>query len=246
MPRLVIAVFISLFFVQLFSPIKSGPQQEENSLPSHSSTEGLAMTDAILRGRLQSAKEVYIELIGGADSGIPEWLQQNANCITVLPDAIGAAFFAGAKVGKGVASCRSQDDATWSPPLFVKLASGSLGWQIGADSIDLVLFMPNENAKTLLLRDRVTFGVDATIAAGPVGRSAEGHMNLNRNTIYAYSRAKGLFVGISANGTILSADEKANQDFYRRDGLTAAEILNAKRLSSLPQEGAEFISMLPK
>ena len=153
---------------------------------------------------------------GEPDKDIPQDLWDKAKCVIVIPSLKKAAFGIGGEYGKGMMSCRH--DAAWSAPVFMLLEKGSWGFQIGAESIDLVLLVMNERGMEKLLQDKVSLGADASVAAGPLGRTAQAATDAQMNAeIVSYSRAQGLFAGIDLSGGVLKADMDANRDLYGRE-----------------------------
>jgi lipid-binding SYLF domain-containing protein len=141
-------------------------------------------------------------------TSIPADYWTRTQCIVVIPNLKKAAFFVGGEYGKGVMSCRAGDE--WSAPLFMQLAKGSWGFQAGAQQVDLVLLVMNESGVQKLLQNKVTLGVDAAVAAGPVGRQAAAATDAQlKAEIISYSRAEGLFAGVDLSGGLLRPDEDA-------------------------------------
>lgn len=163
--------------------------------------------------RVQKAAEVAMAMRDAPDKGIPEELWSKANCVIVLPGVKKAAFGIGGEFGKGVMSCRTAN--SWSAPVFMEMAKGSFGFQIGAQEADLVLLVMNKNGIDKMLNDKVTLGADASVAAGPVGRTGVAATDARFNAqILSYSRARGLFAGIDVSGGVLRPDKDANADVY--------------------------------
>jgi lipid-binding SYLF domain-containing protein len=180
---------------------------------------------------IADAIEVLEELTASPDDGIPRHLLKRAEAIVVIPSLIKGGFIVGAKHGKGVMSLRDGD--TWSNPAFVKLTGGSIGWQIGVESVDLVMLVMNKKGVDELLEDRFTIGGTASLAAGPVGRQADAATNAQLSAeILAYSKAKGLFAGATLEGAGLHADDSDNEDFYGAD-LNLRQVLE-RRTSDAP------------
>jgi lipid-binding SYLF domain-containing protein len=174
--------------------------------------------------RVEDSIEVLRDLTAVPDEGIPQYLLQRAEAIVVVPDMIRGGFVIGAKHGKGIVSVRDRSRDSWSPPAFVAMTGGSLGWQIGAQSVDLILLVMNRNGMTRLLDNRFTLGGELSVVAGPVGRTANAATDVTlESEILAYSRAKGLFAGATLEGVSFRADEDANEAFYGRE-LTLREI----------------------
>lgn len=194
--------------------------------------------------RIQTATEVYQDLVNAPDRGVPQKLLDDCHCVAVIPHVVKAAFVVGGRHGKGIVSCKDSD-GKWSPPSFVTISGGSLGFQIGAEATDLVLFVMNEHGARSLLKSEFTLGGDASVAAGPVGRTASGGTDLRLNAeIYAYARAKGLFAGLSLEGASLNQDEKAIRTFYGED--TSPETLLFKQQAPrVPPAAESFQKSLP-
>lgn len=164
-------------------------------------------------GRLQDAANVVRALRAAPDNGIPDELWSKAHCVAVIPGMKKAAFIFGGEYGKGAMSCRNADG--WSAPLFLQLAKGSWGLQIGGEEVDLVLLVMNRDGVDRMLNNKVTLGADASVAAGPVGRAAtastDGQVTAK---ILSYSRARGAFAGINLSGGVLRPDTDANTEYY--------------------------------
>jgi SH3 domain-containing YSC84-like protein 1 len=172
---------------------------------------------------------------------IPEAYWDRARCVAVIPDLKKAAFIIGGEYGKGFTSCRAGDG--WSAPVFIELAKGSWGFQAGAEEVDVVLLIMNESGVQKLLKNKVTLGADASVAAGPVGRQGQAGTDASLTAeILAYSRAKGLFAGINLSGGVLRPDEDANRDAYG-SAATPGTILASRGLSA-PTQAAPFLQAL--
>src|SRR6185295_7229991 len=158
------------------------------------------------------AAQVFNEIMGAPDKGIPEELVDKAQAIAVFPGVVKAAFIVGGREGKGVISRRTATG--WSAPAFFKLGGGSFGAQIGANKTDYVLLIMNEKGLNALLGDKFQIGGEVGVAAGPVGREASAATDVQlKAEILTYSRSKGAFVGVALNGTVISQDNKLNEDF---------------------------------
>src|SRR5262249_8891736 len=195
-------------------------------------------------GKLADATAVYHELVTASDKAIPNELLSRARCIAVLPGVIKAAVGFGARHGTGVMSCRTESG--WSAPAFVSISGGSWGLQLGAQSSDIALFfMTDRGAHSLVDGSRVTLGGQASVAAGPFGRSAEAATNLDlKAEIYSYAKSKGLFAGISLEGAELRPDNDANRDYYG-SGVTTTQLLFGGAPANLPAEARTFQQALP-
>jgi SH3 domain-containing YSC84-like protein 1 len=163
--------------------------------------------------RLQNAAGVVRAIREEPDKGIPDELWQKAACVIVFPGLKKAALGIGGEFGRGVMSCRHE--GRWGAPVFMHLAKGSWGPQIGAAEIDLVLLVKNREGAEKLLNNKVSLGVDASIAAGPVGRAGAAATDAQLSAeILSYSRARGVFAGIDISGGALGPDKDSNTDIY--------------------------------
>lgn len=163
--------------------------------------------------RLNESTVVLEEMRGAPDTGIPEGIWRRAECVVVIPSMKKAAFIVGGEWGTGVMSCRTGN--RWSAPVFMSLAKGSAGFQIGGQSTDLVLVVMNRTGVERLLSNKVTLGTDASVAAGPVGRTASAGTDVQLNAeMLSYSRTKGLFAGVDLSGGTLKPDNDANYRMY--------------------------------
>jgi lipid-binding SYLF domain-containing protein len=174
---------------------------------------GASVAQAVETDRLRASAEVLKALRAAPDDGIPEELWNRAECVVVIPSMKKAAFIFGGEYGRGVMSCRTANG--WSAPLYMQLAKGSWGLQIGAEAVDLVLMVMNRQGIDTMLNNKISLGADAAVAAGPVGRQAaastDGQLNAQ---ILSYSRSKGVFAGIDLSGGVLRPDEDANVEAY--------------------------------
>jgi lipid-binding SYLF domain-containing protein len=165
------------------------------------------------RKRIEEAAAVLKEIHAAPDKDIPQELWTKASCVIVVPGLKKAAFVLGGEYGKGLMSCRR--NGGWSAPIFMQVGKGSWGFQIGAQSIDLVLLVMNERGTQKMLRNKVTLGAEASVAAGPVGRDARAATDAQMKAeILSYSRAKGLFAGINISGGVVKSVEEDNEDLY--------------------------------
>jgi lipid-binding SYLF domain-containing protein len=163
--------------------------------------------------RVQAAAEVLNDIQGTPDKGIPQEVLGSAECVAVVPSMLKGGFIVGAKYGRGLASCRTPKG--WSAPAFFMLSGGSVGLQIGGQAVDLIMLIMNKNGMRHLLSSRFALGADASVAAGPVGRHAEGNTDWKmRAEVLTYSRARGLFAGISLNGAVIKQDKDSTREFY--------------------------------
>jgi SH3 domain-containing YSC84-like protein 1 len=167
--------------------------------------------------RLQSSADVFKEVMDTPDKGIPQDLLAKAQCVIIVPGMKKGAFVVGGEFGRGFAECRHESGMGWGAPGAIRVEGGSFGAQIGGSSTDVVMLVMNQNGMNKLLGDKFTLGADASIAAGPVGRSADADTDVRmRAEILAWSRARGLFVGISLKGATLRPDSDVNEELYGR------------------------------
>ena len=179
------------------------------------------------RQRVKEAAQVLREITRADDKGIPAGLFQRAKAIAVFPHVVRGAFIVGGRWGKGVMVARDTQ-GNWGPAGFLDLGGGSVGFQIGGDATDVILFFIEEDGIHKLLEDKVELGANASVAAGPVGRSAEAGTNLTLDAaIYAYSRSKGAFAGVALDGTVITMDNSANENAYGRE-IERPEVLAGK------------------
>jgi lipid-binding SYLF domain-containing protein len=194
------------------------------------------------RKRIEEAAAVLNEIHTVPDQSLPQDLWEKAACVVVIPSLKKAAFVVGAEYGKGLMSCRHDGD--WSAPVFMELEKGSWGLQIGAQSIDLVLLVMNERGMQKLLGNKVTLGVEASIAAGPVGRDARAATDAQLNAeILSYSRAQGLFAGLNLSGGVLRPDTEDSQDLYGPAGQNIKDVLAGDTIQA-PAAARPFMQAL--
>jgi len=163
--------------------------------------------------RTQKAAQVLREVMDAPDKGIPHDLLETAKCIAIIPGDKKFAFIFGGSYGRGVATCRTGHG--WSAPMFIAIDGGSVGYQIGGSSTDIILLFMNDRALQSLLSDKFKLGADASVAAGPVGRDAAASTDLKLNAeILSYSRTKGVFAGVSVDGAVVQVDKSGDQALY--------------------------------
>ena len=176
--------------------------------------------------RSQKAAEVFKAIMDTPDSAIPQDLLERAKCIAIIPGDKKFAFIFGGSYGRGLAICRTEHG--WSAPVFLALDGGSVGYQIGGSSTDVVMLFMNEHALRSLLSDKFKLGADASVAAGPVGRNAAAATDLKLNAeILSYSRTKGIFAGVSLDGAVVQADKSGDAAMYG-EGVERRQILDGK------------------
>lgn len=163
--------------------------------------------------RVQAAADVLNEIQSAPDSGIPEEILGRSQCVAVVPSMLKGGFIVGGKYGRGLASCRTPKG--WSSPAFFTVKGGSFGFQIGGQAVDLVMLIMNNDGMQHLLSSQFALGADASVAAGPVGRHAEGNTDWKmRAQVLTYSRARGVFAGVSLNGAVVKQDKDSTREFY--------------------------------
>jgi len=190
--------------------------------------------------RTQKAAQVFKEIMNTPDQGIPSNLLESAKCIAIIPGDKKFAFVFGGSYGRGVASCRTEHG--WSAPMFVAIDGGSVGYQIGGSSTDIVMLFMNDHALQSLMSDKFKLGADASVAAGPVGRNAAASTDLKLNAeILSYSRSKGIFAGVSLDGAVMQADKSGDKAMYG-DDVNRHEILDGK--VAVPASARELVEEL--
>jgi len=166
-----------------------------------------------LQARIDSAKTVLDQIMAAKDASIPMNILQQATCVGVVPGLLKGAFVFGGQYGQGVVTCRTPKG--WSAPVFIRMAGGSFGFQIGGQSTDLVLVAVNDRGFQDLLKSKFKIGGDASAAAGPVGRSGQAATDWKMNAeLLSYSRNKGLFAGIDLDGTSVSQNQEDTNTYY--------------------------------
>lgn len=178
---------------------------------------GQAQAQSVEERRATDAVEVLDQLMLMPEQAIPEALLRNAQAVAVIPNLVKAGLIIGGRRGRGLISVR-QPDGTWSAPSFITLTGGSVGFQAGVQSQDLILVFRSQKGVDSIVHGKFTLGADASVAAGPVGRSAQASTDEQlRAEIYSYSRARGLFAGVALDGAVMSIDHRANQRVYGRN-----------------------------
>ncbi len=192
--------------------------------------------------RLKAATEAFKEVMGIPDRSIPQELLAKAECVIIVPDLKKGAFIVGAQYGKGFATCRKQDGVGWSAPGSVRLEGGSVGFQIGGTETDIFMLIMNKKGMDRLLSTKFTLGGEAAAAAGPVGRATQAETDAAMTAeILTWSRARGLFAGISLKGSTLREDADWNKELYGKD-ITNRDIIT--KGTAAPASAAGFMSEL--
>ncbi|MGA9392475.1 MAG: lipid-binding SYLF domain-containing protein [Candidatus Sulfotelmatobacter sp.] len=194
--------------------------------------------------RLRNSGTVLKEVLDVPDD-IPQDLLDKADCVVVFPSVLKAAFIVGGSYGRGAMSCRRGEDfkGPWGAPTMMALEGGSFGFQIGGEATDFVLLVMNERGASGILTSKVKLGADASVAAGPVGRTASAETDATlRADILSYSRARGAFVGVSLEGSTIRPDNGANKQIYGQD-IAAREIVLSGHVA-IPLAAQRMVSTL--
>lgn len=213
-------------------------------------TAGLATSGTLLFGandaakRLDDSATMLTEIMSAPDNGIPQDLLEKAQCVVLVPGLKKGAFIIGAKYGKGFMLCRKGSGVGWSAPAAIRVEGGSFGFQIGGSETDVVMLVNSEPGAKKLLESKFTLGADASVAAGPVGRtsSAETDAQLHAE-ILTWSRSRGVFAGISLQGATLRPDDDWNKELYA-SALTNKQIVMGS--TPIPPQAKNLIATLNK
>jgi lipid-binding SYLF domain-containing protein len=193
--------------------------------------------------KLGEAATILEESMSIPESSIPASLIAEAHGIAVIPGVVKAGLVVGGRRGEGLLVIR-REDGTWGRPLYMSLTGGSVGWQIGVSSTDVILVFRTKRSVGGLLDGEFSLGADASVAAGPVGRTASAGTDVSlKAEVYSYSRSRGLFAGVSFEGARLSVDEKASREFYHAPDKSARGIIDAADLAT-PESVVLFLERL--
>ena len=205
-----------------------------------------AQESSAVGDRVVSAAIVLREIAGIPEKGIPQDLLDKCACVAIIPSMKEAGFIIGGNYGKGIISCRTNSGAgPWSAPSMILVGGGSLGFQIGAQSVDLILVIMNLSGLESLLDSKFTLGADASVAAGPVGRTASAQTDAWMSAkILAYSRARGLFGGIALKGDAVRPDNDANQVLYGKDATPRSILFSSGQ--SIPKDAKILVDELTR
>jgi lipid-binding SYLF domain-containing protein len=186
------------------------------------------------KAKIEDSIEVLEEIVSIPEKGIPPALLNDADGIAIIPGVIKAGFIIGGRHGNGILMVHSKEGG-WSNPSFISITGGSIGWQVGVESIDIILVFKSARSIDNIMKGKFTLGADAGISAGPVGRQAEASTDVElKAEIYSYSRSRGLFAGLALQGAVLQIDDDANEAFYASNDITAREIVRNKDLKTPP------------
>jgi len=192
--------------------------------------------------RLNDAAIVFSEVMDAPDKGIPQDLLEKAHCIVIVPDLKTAALGVGGKYGKGYLSCRNKSGAGWSAPATVRIEGGSVGFQIGASSTDLIMLVMSERGAEKLLASKFTVGAEGSVAAGPVGRTATAQTDAQMHAdILSWSRSQGLFAGVALEGATLRQDLDDNATLYGKPLENRDIVMNGVRA---PEAANRLLALL--
>src|SRR5512135_3244618 len=195
------------------------------------------------KDRLQSAATILDDVMSAPDKGIPEEILGSAKCLAIVPSLLKGGFIVGGAYGKGVASCKTEHG--WSAPAFFRIEGGSFGLQIGGQAVDYVMVIMNDQGMQNLLASKFKLGADASVAAGPVGRHAEGSTDWKmRAEVLTYSRSRGVFAGITLNGAVIRQDQDDTRAFYGR--MVPFKTLLTGAFTPIPADAAPWTNSLQK
>jgi lipid-binding SYLF domain-containing protein len=206
-------------------------------------TIGVAHAASKEEARVLDSTDIVDQLLRIPEQGIPARLLSRASAIAVIPRVLKIGFGVGGRHGRGILVVR-QDDNTWSNPAFIRITGGSFGFQAGAQSTDIILVFKNRSSVDGIASGKMTLGADASVAAGPVGRSAEAATDWTfKSEVFSYSRSRGLFAGVALQGAGLTMDRKANAAFYGDPGITPEQIF-ASSGNAAPAAANNFVQVL--
>ncbi len=233
------SIFLFLVFVlALGIPAMAQKDTDQNA----DNKQSMKQDEGKVADRAEASARVLEEITAAPDKGIPGTVLAKAKCVIVIPGVKKAGFIVGGRYGRGYATCRNANG--WSAPAPTFLGGGSYGAQIGGEGVDLVLLVMNDQGVQKLLSSKFEIGVDASAAAGPVGRSVSAGTDVKLNSeILSYSRAKGLFAGVELNGAKLKQDSDSTKDLYGHE-VPFRDILNGQ--VQTPPAAQSFIQEVQK
>jgi lipid-binding SYLF domain-containing protein len=195
--------------------------------------------------RVKESSNVMKEILDAPDKGIPGSVLDGSKCVIVLPNVKKAAMGVGGSYGRGVMTCRTGADfkGPWSPPVMMASSGGSFGFQLGAQATDFVILVLNDSGARAMLHNKLKLGADASIAAGPVGRTSEASTNAAMKAqMHSYARSRGVFGGVSLSGSTLRPDDDANHNLYG-EKVTTEAIINSQGVT-MPEEANLLVTSL--
>jgi len=231
--KTVLNVVVVVVLLAMFSFCQSDDQKKEQG-------------GATERDRIKESGEVLKQILDMPDKGIPGSVLNGSKCVIVLPSVKKVAIGIGGSYGRGTMSCRTGADykGPWSAPIMMASSGGNIGFQIGGQATDFVVLVMNDQGAKSMLKNKVKLGADASVAAGPVGRTAEASTNAKMDAqMLSYSRSRGVFGGVSLSGATLRPDGDANENLYGKK-VSTEDILAGK--VPMPPEAQQFISELQK
>ena len=197
------------------------------------------------RDRITASAEVVKDIFNAPDKGVPLDVLNGTKCVIVIPDLKKAAFIIGGDYGRGVMTCRTGENfkGPWSSPIMMASGGGDIGFQLGVEGTDVVILVLNDDGARSIMRSKVKLGAEASVAAGPVGRTAEASTNeAMKAQMLSYSRSRGLFAGVSVSGMTLRVDGDANENLYGKK-VSARQILNSDGIT-MPGEAKPLVAAL--
>jgi lipid-binding SYLF domain-containing protein len=197
------------------------------------------------RDRITASANVVKDIFNAPDKGVPLSILDGTKCVIVIPDLKKAAFIIGGDYGRGVMTCRTGENfkGPWSPPIMMASGGGDIGFQLGVEGTDVVILVLNEEGARSIMKSKVKLGAEASVAAGPVGRTQEAATNeMMKAEMLSYSRSRGLFAGVSVSGMTLRVDGDANQNLYG-EKVTSEQILQSEGIT-MPQEAKPLLAAL--
>jgi SH3 domain-containing YSC84-like protein 1 len=209
---------------------------------------GLLYASESAATRLKTSAEVLTEVMAAPDKGIPQELLENSECVVIVPGMKKGAFIVGGNYGRGFMLCRQPSGTGWSAPAGVKVEGGSVGFQIGGSETDVIMLVMNKRGAEKLLSSKFTLGADASVAAGPVGRTSSADTDLKMHAeILTYSRARGVFAGVSLDGATLRPDDDSNAELYHTKRTNKEIVMgNTKAPAAAAQLTAELNRYSPR
>src|SRR5262249_18377177 len=215
------------------------------SLSLHSLAQEKEEKGSTERERIKDSGEVLKQILDMPDKGVPKSVLNGAKCVIVMPSVKKVAFGIGATYGRGVMTCRTGSDfkGPWSAPIMMASSGGNIGFQIGGQATDFLIIVMNDQGAKSLMNNKVKLGADASIAAGPVGRTAEASTNGRMQAqMLSYSRSRGVFGGVSLSGATLRPDDDANKNLYGTK-VTSEQIVKGQGVI-MPEEAKPLIDSL--
>lgn len=209
------------------------------------SSPAIASKAADAKAKVEDATAVVEEMLASPDKGIPHDLVRKAAAVAIFPNVIKGGFIVGGEYGRGVILRHDIKRHRWSAPAFYSIAAGSIGWQIGAQSSDIILVIRSERGLKAMLKNEFKLGADASVAAGPVGRKAQAGTDASLKTeVFSYARSRGLFAGLSLEGAKLNVLSDYNRAYYGK-AVTPREILLEAAVKA-PKSAHKLIDVLQK